>query len=410
MRISDKQKLIMAFPYTKYDALICDGSIRAGKTCIMMWAFVDWAMRCFSGCRFAICGKTVDSCIKNVIDPFVAMTLTKERYALKWRRSDHILELRRGGNVNIFEVFGGKDESSYALIQGRTLAGVLLDEVALMPRSFVEQALARCSVEGSKFWFNCNPDSAQHWFNTEWILKAKDHNAMHLHFTLDDNPGLSEKIRERYRSMYAGVFYKRYILGLWVMAEGLVYDMFDADRHTGSAAETEGDYYVSCDYGIQNATVFLLWRKEKGSNRWVCLREYYYSGRNSQIQKTVNQHADGLREMLGDISPRAIIIDPSASALIVELRKRKYHVISADNDVIDGISDVSTMLRNDRLLFDPRCRHTIEEFGIYCWDRKAADRGEDRPVKEFDHCMDAVRYMVRTKKLIRDRKEYVPII
>ena len=410
MKPSDQQMKILAFPYTNYDALICDGSIRAGKTCMMMWAFIDWAMRNFNGKRFAICGKTVDSAVKNILQPFLSMTLAKEKYSMRWRRQDHILEAERGGHRNIFEVFGGKDESSYALIQGRTLAGVLLDEVALMPRSFVEQALARCSEDGSKFFFNCNPDSAQHWFNTEWIQKAKEHNALHLHFTLDDNPGLSDRIRERYKSMYAGVFYKRYILGLWVMADGLVYDMFDEERHIGTVEDTEGEYYVSCDYGIQNATVFLLWRKEKGTTRWVCLNEYYYSGRSSQLQKTVGGHADGLQEMLGDISPKAIIVDPSASALIVELRKRKYHVLPANNDVLDGISDVSTMLRNDRLIFDKKCKNTIEEFGVYCWDKKAADRGEDRPVKDYDHCMDAVRYMVKTKRLCKNKKEYVPII
>ena len=148
--ISVKQKKILAFPYSSYDAIICDGAVRSGKTSIMMWAFVGWAMRAFSGQRFGICGKTVDSASKNIVVPFISMSLAKERYVLRWRRSDKILEVRRGAAINFFEVFGGKDESSAALIQGRTLAGVLLDEVALMPRSFVEQALARCSVDGAK--------------------------------------------------------------------------------------------------------------------------------------------------------------------------------------------------------------------------------------------------------------------
>ena len=161
--ISDKQKKILAFPYSKYDALICDGAVRSGKTSIMMWAFVDWAMREFSGQWFGICGKTVDSASKNIIVPFISMSRAKERYTLRWRRADKILEVRRGAVTNFFEVFGGKDESSFMLIQGRTLAGVLLDEVVLMPRSFVEQALTRCSVDGAKLWFSCNPDSPQHW-------------------------------------------------------------------------------------------------------------------------------------------------------------------------------------------------------------------------------------------------------
>lgn len=189
--ISDKQKKILAFPYSKYDALICDGAVRSGKTSIMMWAFVDWAMREFDGQRFGICGKTVDSATKNIVVPFISMTLAKERYVMRWRRADKVLEVRRGGATNYFEVFGGKDESSYALIQGRTLAGVLLDEVALMPRSFAEQALTRCSVDGAKMWFSCNPESPQHWFYTEWIKRAEERNALHLHFEMSDNPGLS---------------------------------------------------------------------------------------------------------------------------------------------------------------------------------------------------------------------------
>lgn len=162
--ISPKQKKILAFPYSKYDAIICDGAVRSGKTSIMTVAFIDWAMREFSGQRFGLCGKTVDSCSKNLVVPYLSMAYSKQKYILRWRRSDKILEVRRGAVTNYFEVFGGKDESSFALIQGRTLAGVLLDEVALMPRSFVEQALTRCSVDGAKLWFSCNPESPQHWF------------------------------------------------------------------------------------------------------------------------------------------------------------------------------------------------------------------------------------------------------
>lgn len=148
--ISEKQQKIMAFPYSKYDALICDGAVRSGKTSIMMWSFVRWAMESFNGQRFGVCGRTVDSCTKNIIVPFTAMGLAKEKYLIRWRRGDKVMEVRRGAVTNYFEVFGGKDEASYTLIQGRTLAGVLLDEVVLMPRSFVEQALTRCSVDGAK--------------------------------------------------------------------------------------------------------------------------------------------------------------------------------------------------------------------------------------------------------------------
>ena len=227
--ISQKQKKILAFPYSRYDALICDGAVRSGKTSIMMWAFVRWAMDNFSGQRFGVCGRTVDSCTKNIIVPFTAMSLAKERYIIRWRRGDKVMEVRRGAVTNYFEVFGGKDEASYTLIQGRTLAGVLLDEVVLMPRSFVEQALARCSVDGARLWFSCNPGSPHHWFYQEWIKRSRERNALYLHFEMTDNPGLSKRTLERYENMYAGIFYDRYVRGLWVAAEGIVYKDFAND-------------------------------------------------------------------------------------------------------------------------------------------------------------------------------------
>lgn len=227
--ISAKQKKILAYPYSKYDALICDGAVRSGKTSIMMWAYVRWAMENFSGQRFGVCGRTVDSCTKNIIVPFTAMSLAKERYIIRWRRGDKVMEVRRGAVTNYFEVFGGKDEASYTLIQGRTLAGVLLDEVVLMPRSFVEQALARCSVDGARLWFSCNPGSPHHWFYQEWIKRSRERNALYLHFEMTDNPGLSKRTLERYENMYAGIFYDRYVRGLWVAAEGIVYKDFAND-------------------------------------------------------------------------------------------------------------------------------------------------------------------------------------
>lgn len=407
--ISEKQLKILAFPYTDYDGLICDGAIRSGKSSIMMWAFVQWAMENFNGQNFGICGKTVDSAIKNVVTPFRYMSLTRQRYRIQWSKQSHLMTLTSKDSTNTFEVFGGKDESSQDLIQGRTLAGVLLDEVALMPKSFVEQALARCSVEGSRYWFNCNPSNPQHWFYKEWIQDSVNKNCLYLHFIMNDNPTLSEKMLKRYESMYTGVFYQRYVLGKWVSAEGLIYDMFDEQKHvapTGSL-KTSGDIYISSDYGIQNATTFLMWQKEVGTNRWVCRREYYYSGRENHVQKTVSELADGLISILdvtedgGIIPPKQAIVDPSASALIVELRKRGLHVRQAKNDVEDGIADVSTMLYQQKLVFYDCCKNTIKEFGIYSWDEKASARqGKDIPIKQDDHAMDAVRYFVKTMRLV----------
>ena len=412
MPISEKQKSILAFPYSPYDALICDGAVRSGKTSIMVVAFIDWAMREFSGQRFGICGKTVKSATENMITPYIAMYYAKKRYTLRWRSSKQILEVRRGRKVNYFEVFGGRDESSFALIHGRTLAGVLLDEVVLMPESFVEQALARCSVEGSRAWFSCNPGPPSHWFKENWIDRREEHNALRLHFTLDDNPSLSEKKKEQYRRDFTGVFYDRYVLGLWVAAEGLVYPMFSKKFHVlKEPVETDGAYYVSSDYGIQNPNVWLLWRKEKGKKRWICLKEDYYSGRDERRQLTDGELVDRLDEMLGGIKVERVIIDPSAASMISQLRRRGYNTRKADNTVSLGVPDVGTILQEGNIAFMPCCKNTIKEFGAYFWDENAANRGEDAPLKENDHAMDAVRYFVRTMRLVKraDEKPYTPL-
>ena len=389
--ISDKQKKILAFPYSKYDALICDGAVRSGKTSIMMWAFVDWAMREFDGQRFGICGKTVDSATKNIVVPFISMTLAKERYVMRWRRADKVLEVRRGGATNYFEVFGGKDESSYALIQGRTLAGVLLDEVALMPRSFVEQALTRCSVDGAKMWFSCNPESPQHWFYTEWIKRAEERNALHLHFEMSDNPGLSRKTLERYQAMFAGVFYDRYIRGLWVVAEGLVYQIFDPAKHVTNELPDRGRYYISVDYGTLNPFSAGLWCLKDGVATRI--REFYYSGRAGR-QLTDSEYYEKLDELAGGLPIERIVIDPSAASMITEIiRRDKYPVIKAVNDVIPGISYTAALLQAGRIKIGSLCKDAIREFGLYRWDE---DSPMDKVIKEDDHAMDDIRYFCYT--------------
>lgn len=390
--ISPKQKKILAFPYSKYDALICDGAVRSGKTSIMMWAFVRWAMENFSGQRFGVCGRTVDSCTKNIIVPFTAMSLAKERYIIRWRRGDKVMEVRRGAVTNYFEVFGGKDEASYTLIQGRTLAGVLLDEVVLMPRSFVEQALTRCSVDGAKLWFSCNPGSPQHWFYVEWIKRHKERNALYLHFEMTDNPGLSQRTLERYQSMFAGVFYDRYIRGLWVLAEGLVYPMFSREKNVTTETGGLGKLYVSVDYGTQNPTVFGLWRVNKGEA--VMEKEYYHSGRDTNRQKTDEEYYQDLERFAEGHKIERIIIDPSAASFAECIRRHgKFAVWKANNAVLDGIRLTGALIQSGRLKFHESCVHMFDEFGLYSWDK---DAPEDKVIKENDHGMDQMRYLAMT--------------
>lgn len=400
-------------PVCDADGIIADGAIRSGKTLSMSLSYVMWAMETFDGQNFGMCGKTIGSFRRNVLF-WLKLMLRSRGYRVVDHRADNLLTVSRGDRENYFYIFGGKDERSQDLIQGITLAGCFFDEVALMPESFVNQATGRCSVDGSKYWFNCNPDGPFHWFKINWINRAtgyltkeqikqaKDEkkelrNLVYLHFTMDDNLSLSERIKARYRSGYTGVFFDRYILGLWAVAEGIIYDMFDTARHTVVSAKDKltAKRYVSCDYGTQNATVFLLW--EKGTDGiWYCTKEYYYSGRDKKKQKTDSEYADDLKKWLNGIKIRAIIVDPSAASFIAELRKRGYPVRPAINDVADGIRLVGSLLNLEKIKFYQSCENTLLEFASYVWDEKAVERGRDEPLKQRDHAMDAVRYFCST--------------
>nr|WP_278817625.1 PBSX family phage terminase large subunit [Hungatella hathewayi] len=413
---SQRQKQILTWwlpdsPVKDYDGIIADGAIRSGKTVCMSLSFVFWAMANYSDQNFAMCGKTIGSFRRNVLT-ILKLMLRSRGFQVADHRADNLVEISRGQITNYFYIFGGKDERSQDLIQGITLAGVFFDEVALMPESFVNQATGRCSVDGSKYWFNCNPDGPYHWFKLNWLDKAKEKNLLVLHFTMDDNLSLSEEIKARYRSMYTGVFFKRYIMGLWAMAEGIIYDMFSEDRHVKTILEyarqlIDGGRYVSIDYGTQNATAFLLWNKGR-DGKWYCIREYYYSGRDKGIQKTDAEYAEDLKKFLDGTPVKAVIVDPSAASFIAELNKHGFTVIQADNAVEDGIRLVATLLNTERIAFSQSCKNTIMEFASYIWDPKAAERGEDKPIKQHDHAMDAVRYFCYTilnNKAVRVRKK-----
>ena len=378
----------------KYDAVIADGSVRSGKTVSMSISFVFWAMATFTDCNFALCGKTVRSCRRNVIKPLINML--KHRYDIKDKRSENLLTISKDGKSNTFYIFGGKDESSQDLIQGVTLAGVLLDEVALMPRSFVEQALARCSVEGARFWFNCNPDNPNHWFYREWVLKAPEKHALRLKFLMDDNLSLSDKVKQRYYSLYQGTFYRRFILGEWVIAEGLVYqdynDHIKEKLWDGTPDELVGRWYISIDYGTINPCSMGLWCVT--DNEAIRVDEYYYNSRKEGYQRTDEEHYAELEKLAGDRYIERVIIDPSAASFKATIKRHgKFFVKSAKNDVINGIRTTSQMLTDGRIKIGVKCKASQEEFGMYRWDDKAE---VDKVVKENDHAMDDIRYFAYT--------------
>ena len=386
-------------PVREKDGIIADGAIRSGKTVCMSLSFVLWAMTSYDGHEFGMAGKTIGSFRRNVLGPLTKM-MTSRGIRFDYRRGDNQLIVSFQGHTNKFHIFGGKDEGSQDLVQGVTLAGFLFDEVALMPQSFVNQATARCSVDGSKFWFNCNPEGPLHWFKKDWVDRIKEQGLLYLHFTMDDNLSLSEKIKNRYRNQYTGVFYDRYIRGLWTVAEGIIYDAFDQERHVVEYEDikellTTGSTYISCDYGTQNPCVFKMWQKGK-DGIWYCTKEYYYSGRDEKKQKSDNQYVADMVGFIGDVKIRACIVDPSAASFIEALNQAGIPTRKAKNDVLDGIREMSVRLNKGSIKYVDSCEKTFEEFSQYVWDPKAAERGEDIPLKEHDHCMDADRYFVYT--------------
>ena len=395
-RFSPKQKQVMGWWGPKsesrhYDAIICDGAVRSGKTLCMGLSFVCWATACFSGQQFAFCGKSVVSLRRNLVQELTPL-LRELGFQCREKRSENLLVIRRGSRENRFYLMGGKDEGSAAFIQGVTLAGVLLDEVALMPRSFVEQAVARCSVAGSRLWFNCNPEGLHHWFYQEWILKAWEKHALYLHFTMEDNPSLSPRIRQRYQASYSGAFYRRFILGEWTAAKGLVYDFFDPRRDARPAPEGElEEYVISVDYGTANPCSFGLWGRREGV--WYRVKEYYYASRRTGVQLTDQEYAAELARLAGS-HRRCVVADPSAASFITALRQAGYRVIKANNDVLSGIRVTADLLKRGRIVICEGCGDCLREMALYRWSEE--NTGRDAPHKDNDHAMDDMRYFAAT--------------
>lgn len=258
-----------------------------------------------------------------------------------------------------------------------------------MPRSFVEQASARCSVSGSKLWFNCNPEGPMHWFYREWILRAEERGALYLHFTMDDNPSLSPRIRARYEKAYSGTFYRRFILGEWTAAKGLIYDFFTPQEYCGRVPEKPWERVrISIDYGTVNPTSFGLWALKDGV--WYRAREYYFDSRREGQQKTDAEYVADLKKFAAGETVEKVIVDPSAASFIEALRREGFPVSRADNDVADGIRVTANLLKQRKIVICEGCESCLAEIAAYCWEDSGT--GRDRPKKERDHAMDEMRY------------------
>ncbi len=401
-----QKKLLMWWtdksPYIEYDMLIAHGAIRSGKTISMIDSFVTWSLAKHRNQNFIVAGKSMGALKRNVLEPMFQI-LTAKGIDYHYHRSEnpHVII-----GTNTYYLFGANNESSQDVLQGLTAAGAYLDEVALFPRSFVDQAIGRCSADtslngvlnGAKIFFNCNPAGPYHWFKTDFIDKAKEKRILVLHFTMDDNLSLSEKVKERFKRMFSGVFFKRYILGLWVMAEGIVYDMFHEERHVVKKLPDSFDrLFVGGDYGINNPTAFILFG-QKGTD-YYAIREYYFDSSKVGKQKTVAELAEDYVQFIGADEPEMVFLDPSAAALILELKKKGIQNIKgADNSRNEGIQHVQNLLadKDGRLFIYHTCVNVIREFFSYMWDPKAQARGEDDVIKENDHALDALRYALYT--------------
>ena len=395
-RFSEKQRKVITWwmpgsGMSDREAIVCDGAVRSGKTLAMGLGFFLWAMTSFDRRRFALCGKTIAALRRNVLAEILPR-LSGLGAAWKEKRTENKLVMEYMGHRNEFYIFGGRDESSASLIQGMTLAGVLMDEVALMPKSFVEQACARCSVSGSRMWFNCNPAGPNHWFYRQWILEGESRKCLHLHFTMEDNPSLDEAIKKRYQRLYSGVFYRRFVLGQWAQAEGRVYDFFEPEMVKPAPESGLEQWYISCDYGTVNPTSMGLWGRKNGV--WYRVKEFYFSSRREMRQMTDGEYAAALRELAGGRPITAVIVDPSAASFIQVLRREGWNVKQASNDVISGIRATAQALKDGRIVICDGCADCLREMEEYVWDLR--DGKGDRVKKENDHAMDDMRYFVAT--------------
>lgn len=288
---------------------------------------------------------------------------------------------------NVFLV-GANDERAQRRIQGSTIALAYVDELTLIPHGFFNMLLSRLSVPGAKLFCTTNPDSPFHWVKTE-LLSNKMLDLKHWKFNLYDNPSLTDEYIFNLKQEYSGLWYKRYIDGDWVLAEGTVYDFFNEDDHVINTPPGPADYYVvGLDYGTANPTAFTLigYSKRYFPNIWV-EKEYYYDSKKYNRQKTDSDYVEDLKDFILGKTVRAIYVDPSAASLKNEMQKQGVsNIYDADHDVLNGIRFTAKMIANGTLKICSNCSNLIREFQTYRWDEKVGLRGEDKPIKEFDHC------------------------
>ena len=370
---------------------LLEGSVRSGKTWIslVLWAF--WVATMPPDGQYLMAAKTLSTLRRNCLNLLQSLVGTDNfEYSISKK------EARLFGRLVYLE--GANDAASEGKIRGMTLHGAYCDELTLTEQDFFSMLLSRLSVPNAKLFATTNPDSPSHWLMTQYISRADELDMLAVKFLLEDNITLDTAYVENLKREYIGMFYQRYILGLWTAAQGVVYPMFDEARHVVDYDDPrDGLYYISVDYGTANPCSMGLWRLENDCAvrmRAVRVGEYYHDSKKTQKQLTDEQYYQKLCELADGRNIQYIVVDPSAASFIAAIRHHgQYAVKKAKNDVIGGIRKVSSMLENDALLFDRSCIDTIREFASYCWDEGS---GEDKVIKQFDHAMDDMRYFCNT--------------
>lgn len=368
------------------------GAVRASKT---VASIIRWLRYVASGEAppedLVIIGKTQDTAVRNIIRPIQGLIGDSCRW-YPGKRECYIFN-------RCHFVVGANDETAEGKIRGMTCGGALGDEVTLWPESFWTMLLSRCSPEGAKIFATTNPDSPYHYLKKDYIDRADDLDLKVFSFALDDNPFLSEAFKTNLKKEYRGLWFKRFILGLWVLAEGAIYDFFDENEHVLVRPPAPAQrYVVGIDHGTSNPTCFLLFGVNRKAHPWIWSeREYYYDSASEGRQKDDAEYAEDFEVFLNGIKPDQVIIDPSATSFKAALRnKGRYNIVDAKNDVLEGIQLQSRMLNSREYAVCQNCTNTIYEYGSYLWDKNAQRRGEDKPIKQHDHSKDAERYVLNT--------------
>lgn len=384
MSLSDKQLLSIQKATKRLNLWV--GAVRSGKTYASIQKLI-FAMRSGVPGAVMLIGVSRESLQRNVlIDLYKSLGFPPPS------------SKATSGKLYGRDVYfvGAHDESAVRKIQGSSLAYAYVDECVCIPEPFWRMLLSRLSVSGAQLFATGNPEGPQHWIKKNYIDKAQELDLAYFHFVMDDNPSLTEEYKESLKKEYGyGAWYNRLILGLWAIAEGLVFDGFDEMNLFQNTFEAPAFYAVGIDYGTSNATAAVLGAIDP--KKWPQIRieeEYYYDSHKAGRAKSDSELADDIYSWLRYRSTQAIYVDPAAASIKVELRQRGLPVIDAKNEVLEGIRTVSKFIKHKNLVVHKGCKNLIESIESYVWDRKASDRGEDKPLKVSDHCVDSLRYLV----------------